>query len=312
MLRQEIERLSGAKFDAGESICTYRLTGAKLSVAAEHHGLEFNNVHSALADARITAELLKLQLKEAPHTHFRTAMFQFDGDESPKGLTMRRPQAPHREGCLALLATRTAWPRAKQTTEIAYLDALDRCLDDHKLDPAEQHWLDKTARTLNLTENHRRDLHLKYFNLLQKRILSDGIITEEEVHLSDTVAAALQIDRWVHDITKPLEDGSDTVAAALQIDSQLLASSEPLTPVDPPPFRFEPGDVVCFTGQTNIPRTTLETTAKTAGLCIAKSVTLKCAALVAADSLSQSRKARTARVRGVPIITPDDLLRAVT
>ena len=59
MLRQEVARLDGGGFDPGEGLCTYRLTGQKLSLAAADAGLPAPN-HTALADARTSAALAEL------------------------------------------------------------------------------------------------------------------------------------------------------------------------------------------------------------------------------------------------------------
>ena len=72
---------------------------------------------------------------------------------------------------------------------------------------------------------------------------------------------------------------------------------------------------VCFTGTALIDgvpanRELLEKIAALAGLKSLKSVTKKCDVLVAADPLSQSGKARTARERGIPIISIEDFIDA--
>lgn len=56
MLRQEFDRIAAAEFDAGEGICTYRLTRKKLSVAAAEAGLGATS-HTALGDARAAAAI---------------------------------------------------------------------------------------------------------------------------------------------------------------------------------------------------------------------------------------------------------------
>ena len=56
MLRQEAARLGGPEFDAGQGLCTYRLTRQKLALAAAAAGLPAPN-HTALTDARTVAAL---------------------------------------------------------------------------------------------------------------------------------------------------------------------------------------------------------------------------------------------------------------
>ena len=64
MLSQEVERVRGMHLDVGAGVCTYRLTGEKLAVAAERAGLSPPD-HSALTDARVAAELLLIHADAA-------------------------------------------------------------------------------------------------------------------------------------------------------------------------------------------------------------------------------------------------------
>ena len=141
MLAQEVARLTDASFDPGYGVCTYRLTGMKLSVAAEHHGVDLPNHHSALDDARAAAALLAISMQndEQSRRHAgdrRPMSFRYTSEGN--GVTIRRPKAPARKGSLGLLVKRTDWPPACQDVESAYLDALDRCLDDGVLEPPEK------------------------------------------------------------------------------------------------------------------------------------------------------------------------------
>ena len=75
------------------------------------------------------------------------------------------------------------------------------------------------------------------------------------------------------------------------------------------------GMTVCFTGTAVIKggpanRLLLEKIATLVGMRTVKSLTKKCDLLVAADPLSQSRKAQTARKRDIPIISVEDFIDA--
>ena len=60
MLDQEYERFTPRDdLDWGAGICTLRLSGMKLAVACETHGIPLLGHHRALDDARATAELLR-------------------------------------------------------------------------------------------------------------------------------------------------------------------------------------------------------------------------------------------------------------
>lgn len=280
MLNQEIGRVPTMTFDPGMGICTYRLTGQKLSVAARQEGIAQPD-HTALSDARAAAHLLLalsnrgMVLDSSPAT--------CHSGEAASGFTVRRPGAPPRRGALSMLALRTAWPSTTTEAEVLYLDTLDRCLDDGELSPEEQAWLSSTAQALRLSEDHRTEMHRRYYDRLVRQILADGVVTEDERNLHDKVAGALKID------------GAD------------LLGEQP----DPPgeAVVLAPGMGVCFTGVATadgeaIPRSELEGWARQAGLRPVKSVTKRCGLVVSGDVRSRSAKARKARERGVPIIDP--------
>lgn len=191
MLGQEISRIPSMTFDPGKGICTYRLTGQKLSVAAQEAGI-IPPDHTALNDARTAAQLLLAGSDRWAEWISSPASCRSEGEST--GLTFRRPGAPPRKGALSMLALRTAWPRTTTEAEVLYLDTLDRCLDDGELSDEEQVWLTSTARALQLNEDHRMDLHQRYYERLVKQILADGVVTREEQDLHDQVAAALVID----------------------------------------------------------------------------------------------------------------------
>ncbi len=62
LLKQEWVRC-GAHFYPGNGLCTLSMTKEKLVYAAKRHGLATNNMHSALADARLTAKLFALLVR---------------------------------------------------------------------------------------------------------------------------------------------------------------------------------------------------------------------------------------------------------
>lgn len=279
MLRQEIERVPTMTLDPGQGICSYLMTKKKLSLAAQEAGISQPD-HTALGDARVVARMLINRLDHWANPDLRRATC--DTTDRPANFTVRRPGAPARRGALSMLALRTAWPRTTRESEVLYLDTLDRCLDDGVLTSKEQAWLTSTAYALRLDDTHREDLHRRYYELLVRRILADGIITREERDLHDKVAAALMIDRpepVLDDAYEPPEDSLELL----------------------------PGMKVCFTGVViidgnRIHRKELEHLARQKGLQPVKSVTRKCRLLVAGDPLSRSGKAGKARAAGIPVM----------
>ena len=138
---------------------------------------------------------------------------------------------------------------------------------------------------LGLSRQDRAQLHSQYYELLVEQILVDGIVTEDEQQLAERIAAALALGPVTLRTTQTTPEG----------------------------VKLQAGMSVCFTGTVLIDgepanRRTLEQLATQAGMRPLRSVTKKCDVLVAADPLSQSGKARTARTRGVPIISVEDFL----
>ena len=291
MLSQEAERVGGMSLDVGAGVCTYRLTGEKLAVAAERAGLPPPD-HSALTDARVAAELLLIHADAAVLASASRASCRAPGQ--PGGLTVRRPGSPPRRGALSVLASRTSWPSSVRDSEALYLDALDRCLDDGELSENERSWLSVTASVLRISDRGRELLHRRYFDLLVEQILADGYVSEQERRLHAQVAAALEIEAGEL-------SGDELMPGAVESAWDGL---------------LEPGTRVCFTGSAaidgrTITRSELQKLARTAGLEVVDAVTTGCGLVVAGDPMSRSGKARQARGRGVPIMGVTDFLEQV-
>ncbi len=286
MLRQEADSVAGLQFDAGAGVCTYKLTGQKLSIAAQQAGLDTPN-HSAITDARVAAELFLMHQKSLGLTVQAT----FSASGTKRGLTLRRPDAPPRRGALGQIADHTSWPPSASEAEILYLDALDRCLDDAVLSPDEQIWLIETAATLKMSDASRLQLHQRYLDLLIEQIHADGLVTEQERDLCQRISEAL-------DLKSPdLKDADDPTG-----ESSLESG-----------VALPPGAGICFTGTaqvagSQISRASLEEITRHAGFTVVPNVTKRCGLLVAADPMSQSGKARSARNLGIAIISVAEFL----
>lgn len=284
MLNQEAARLQSGEFDPGDGLCTYKITKKKLALAAAEAGLSEPN-HTALTDARTVAALVDLHVPRRSVRGLLAASWA--SGIAGNGFTMRRPGSPPRRGSLHQVAARTRWPGTPEEHTALYLDALDRCFDDGILEDVEREWLDVTAKALGIDEHGRVRLHRQYYELLKEQILADGIITQQEQQLAEQIAAALAIEPSNLRATQPSSDHVELKA----------------------------GMNVCFTGTAVIDgvltnRQLLERIATLIGLRPLKSVTKKCDLLIAADPLSQSVKARTARQRGIPIVSIEDFLKA--
>lgn len=283
MLRAEFDRTNAADFDPGEGICTYRLTRKKLSVAAAEAGLTPTS-HNALGDARAVAALALIHSQTSLRSRPQPAVCSVH-PPSAGGVTVRRPNAPPRRGSLHAMAAATAWPGTPGVDEALYLDALDRCLDDGRLDVEERRWLNDTAAAVGLSGGRRAELHSRYYAMLRTQILADGVVTPEEAEFAREIAVSLNL------------------------------AFEGLVTTLPPdePVHLSADVRVCFTGTSTIngrvmERRVLEGLAEAFGMVSVPSVTRKCDVLVASDPLSQSGKARKARDYGIPIISTEDFL----
>ena len=285
MIGREAQRLDAHKFEFGVGICTLRMYGAKLSAAAAGLGLEAQ-AHTALGDARMCAGLLRARLADVEWDEIVAA--GCSAASPPTGYTTRRPDAPQRQGSLRSLADQSGWPETRDYSEMQYLDVLSQCLDDGILEISEARWLDETAAELGIGGASRARLHTRYMGMLLERIHADGIVTDMESELAAKVAAALSLPDPA--LAPDGHDAGDSVAAMPQ------------------------GARVCFTGSSEggPRRSELQALAAAAGYTVADSVTKKLDLLVSADPLSQSGKARKARSYGIPIVSSQMFIAAVS
>lgn len=286
MLGQEAARLKGGgAFEQGEGLSTYDLTKQKLALAAESAGLAAPD-NTAISDARCIAGLVDMHAQSGKLRRLKAASWAPTGEGNE--VAVPRSEAPQRRGSLHRLAERTRWPGTPEESTALYLDALDRCLEDDVLEDSELEWLDETAEAVGLGARQRAELHRRYYELLEQRILADGVVTDAEEKLAEQVAAALSL-------------------GAVDIRSTERSAEG---------VELEAGMGVCFTGAAVIDgqpvnRVLLEKVAKVAGLRTVDSVAEGCDVLVAADPMSQSGEARKARGKGIPIISMEDFIETV-
>jgi len=285
MLRNECARV-GAEYRPGKGICTYRLSGEKLSRATERHGIALNGHHRALVDARASAELLRLL---------------FENDETePAHLDTRGLAASSRTHRRDLLTPGSITPlqrivaRACVPSSIGacldYFDALDWVLDDGIITAEERRFLDEIIIASKLTESQIRAMHESYLNSLVQAVTRDHHVSQEEHSLVAKIGAVLGIHNFV----------------------------PPTVSSDPTAGPIKKGQRVCFTGTAvdadgvAIGRSELECLAASAGMQPVASVSRKgCDLLVAADASSTSGKAKKARECGVPIMGVPQFLETV-
>jgi DNA polymerase-3 subunit epsilon len=282
MLRNEFNR-HGIEFDPGDGICTYRLSGEKLSSACERFGIQIGQQHRAHADARATAELLavfaddiELGLRETRLGHVPFPL---------NSRSLRRQQLDGTTNDLVRVVSNARYPYSDEAV-LHYLDALDWVLDDHVIDEEEWHAMQDIAASYGLTGDTIDEIDQSYLASIIAAASRDGIITEAEQSLIDRTKQALN----VREVETPQVTNLPTVTT-LQV-----------------------GMRVCFTGavvsgRSEFPRSRLESLAAQAGLQPTKSVTKRgCDLLVAADTSSMSGKTRKARQYGIAVMAAGDFL----
>ena len=281
MLVREVELAGAASFDPGRGLCTYRSTGQKLGTVAAQVGLP-EPQHAALVDARIVASLLVKHGMQG-----RGLPVDWSSRVPASGVTIRRPGAPPRRGSLHQLATAVSRPGALNRRPLLYLDALDRCLDDGALSPAEKTWLDSAAYSLGLCADDRARMHQHYFVVLTSQFMIPGQESAVGAGLADRVASALGLEPYQPDVP-------DIDAGFVEL------------PV---------GAAVCFVGDRQVPgavedASVLRRVAASAGLRTVRAVSRGCAAVVAVNGASSSLRAWAARRWGVPVISVREFLNA--
>lgn len=271
--------------------------------------IQHSRVHSALEDARATAQLLVRLLAEARRAGIAT-LAQLGCEPlppcgwsiiSPSGLAVRRGERATRPAAPSYLGELVArlpasLPSAGDEASVAYLDVLDRALEDRRVTPQEAWSLEALALEWGIAAIRVRELHEDYLDALVTTALEDGhISTAERVDLLD-VAALLDIS----------EDEVDDLLAG---GSGMPSTGRPAAPV--PLLRAEElrGLSVCFTGQLTstlggapLTRERAQALAREAGMHVRPSVTKTLDVLVVADPDTMSGKARKARDYGTRII----------
>ncbi|TDO36285.1 DNA polymerase-3 subunit epsilon [Kribbella sp. VKM Ac-2527] len=170
----------------------------------------------------------------------------------------------------------------------AYLDLLDRALEDRLIDSDEVQALAETAGEWGLRRNDVEQAHATYLRALAVTALADGVLTDFELTDLADVASGLGL-------------GVDEIGAALheaRSHQPSASAGEPLR-----------GLGVCFTGALQarlngqpVTREQAQGLARAAGLVVHGGVTKSLDILVVADPNSLSGKAKKARSYGTRII----------
>lgn len=254
-------------------------------------GIHLENAHSALGDARATAQLLSVYLMccgtpipwhQVTHDCTCYAWPTYNGVLPNVSMVHRRPtvQERRRDAWLDRIVSRL--PRVNDDAGDSYLEVLGRALVDQYLSVHEQTALLLLAEDLGLGREQIHELHFRYLRAMAAVALQDGVVTAQERRDLDQVAACLGL-------------APDEVNRSLAVQSP--AASMSLGSIS-----LRPGDRVVITGDTQ--RTRDEWIDRLLGAGLEHGgVTKATRVLVAADPDSLSGKANKARDYGIPIIT---------
>lgn len=294
---------------------------ASLPVIAEYLSIDAPAAHEALADAQVTGQVLARLLEQSDGLVTSGAAVRAFGPESvaamevldacladallehaeyvawPEATWLDAPPthtrahatvaASERDGYLARLVADLPANSGLASADLdGYLMALELALLDRLLTREEAESLAEVARQDGLTPDRVRAAHLSFIGGLARAAWADQRVTPAERADLEHVAHLLGLG--TADIDAALEQAKVPGAA---VDRKVSA------------LAFAPGDRVVFTGEASMPRQVLSSKASAVGLVETSAVSKKTAAVVMADPLSESTKARRARELGIPIIS---------
>jgi ATP-dependent helicase Lhr and Lhr-like helicase len=306
-LESELKR-AGVEGPALPYICTMELAsrlgigGARRRLAdcRADLSLPHPSVHQALADAETSADLLSRYLARYGEATLGLTKGKVHPVESWPEVSghaasiQRQPAfAEHseRSNLAQLLATMSLPAGHEDADTSAYLEALERAIEDRHLHPEEQEELLQTAEMLGIATQQLAELNHAYVEQLIELAWRDGAVTEREREDLYLVSRALGVGN---------------------VAERLRGAPATSPPTDPPPTDTKQalrGKSVCFTGELTckfegerMTRERASLLAAEAGLVVLPRVTKKLDLLVLTDPHSTSGKARKAREYGTRLI----------
>lgn len=259
------------------------------SVAAAR--VENSHAHSALSDARATAELLWVLARSRGAALPRLNSFAARPVQAEKPSTISRhhetSQSSQEQHWLARLAE--SLPASGAGGSERYRRALAASLVDHALSASEIKQLGDIAFIDGLSIDDINQTHEEFIRQLAVEAWLDGVVTDAERSLLSQLA--------------------DDLGVSPELVAALLA--EPVAGDSSTSFVLSEGDHIAFTGSLDLPREEWERRATMAGL-VPGGVTKKTAVVVAANPDSMSGKAARARELMIPIVSEQTFARLVS
>lgn len=269
------------------------ITGARrLDDCCECFGIDIGRSHSALCDARSTAALLAccLQRMQAHPPLYPPPMArQALPKVRPSGRRLERGAvpAPPRTSLTSLVSQLPSEGlpiEAHPEAVLAYVDLLDRVLEDRRLTTEEVGALTQLATEWGLASSAALAIHHFYFSGLARAALADCVLTDLERADLVTMAGLLGVTDALNDLR------ATASGAALGVDrsSELQGKTVCFT-----------GESVCSVGGVPLDRASQQRLARGAGLTPVDSVSKQTDILVLADATSMSGKAKKADAYGI-------------
>lgn len=302
MLTNEVDRLDTA-WDLGTPVCTMSWgaqtfgAGRSLADCCEAARISNRHPHSAVDDARATAELLlrclQLGIDDDRCRRAEAITTRIDASWPTLPRTWRRTSdfIPEPSYLAALVGQVHAGGSADQ----AYLALLDEVLADHRVTEAEASALALLARECGYTPSQVASLHEEYLDALIDAALRDDLVADEEMAVLSSAAVALG-------------------AQPSRVDTRV----RDFRPATTPRVTSLAGTKVCFTGDwpgeyqgEPWSQELGEELVAAAGGTPVPSVTKRTQLLVAADTASMSGKARKARQYAIPVISVPELIELI-
>ena len=243
-LHAELRRAGYEVASRPTAVCSMKWAGrligpAKLEHCCEALGIELVEAHSALADARATAELVSHLLRlrgtemdwDRDFHASRNYAWPRPGGGLPLPRWVTRGQQVIDPDQWLDTVLKAAWIPGAPEDEASYLLVLDRALLDRSVSLTEGRQLADTARAGGLTPSTIERLHHTYLQALAVEAVADGVVTQAERADLASVARSLglhgtDIDRLLQVATEVAPE-SEAAGSGFRMQRAKRAASSP-------------------------------------------------------------------------------------
>jgi DNA polymerase-3 subunit epsilon len=304
-LFSELERAGLLVWDASVPVlCTMTLAsdflpgnGRSLEACCQAYDIINPSAHSALADAEATAELLRAYMQQEPDSGiWDEALDAVDATAWPEAVftevvtksrnSPRSIEASFVRDVISRMSEIEGLPH-----EIELLGLFDEVLSDGEISDDEVTVIQDFAQRNRISGARFDELRGLYFWGFAQLAWDDGVINQAEIV-------------GIRYVGRMMGKSPEEIDSALRKKPAGWAE----THVNLSGFHLESGDLVVLTGDMPKPRTYYEEILAARGIISWPSVTKKVKVVLAADVLTQSGKAKRARVIGIPILPLEEVI----